>query len=62
MRNRSDILVAIRATEHAAVNGIFELLFLHLQAHLLAVFFLGQRCVVMARQAIRIGELLRFLR
>ncbi len=62
MRNGSDILVAIRATEHAAVNGVLELLLLHLQTHLLAVFFLGQRGVVMARQAIRIGELRRLLR
>jgi hypothetical protein len=62
MRNRSDILMAIRATEHAAVNGVLELLLLHLQAHLLAIFFLGQRWVVVAGEAIRISELLRFRR
>ena len=62
MRKRSDILMAIGAKEHAAVNGILEWLLLHLQTHLLAVFLPGQRGVVMACQAIRIGELLHLLR
>ena len=60
VRNRGDVLVAIGTGEHAAVNGALELLLFHLQAHLLAVFVLGKRCVAMASQTILIGELRRF--
>lgn len=43
--------VAIHAREHAAVNGIFEALRIHMQADGLAVHFMSQRGVAMAGQA-----------
>jgi hypothetical protein len=52
------ILVAVHTTEHAAVDGVLQLVFIDVDADLLAVHFLGQRCVGVAGKAIGVFELL----
>ncbi len=53
------ICVAVDASEHAAVNGIFERLRVNMQAGRLAVDVMGQRCVAMAGQTFIGGRFLR---
>jgi len=56
------ILVAIHAAEHAAVNRMFHLRRVHVQAHRLAVDFSCQRGIGVAAKTILILELLLCVR
>ena len=61
MRRALYIGMAIHAREHAAVNGIFEALRIHMQADGLAVHFMSQRGVAVAGQALFSSRLCRLL-
>ena len=51
VRGAGYIRMAIHAGEHAAVDGVFELLRIDLQADRFAIDFVGQASITVARQA-----------
>lgn len=53
--------VAVHTGEHAAVNGIFEMLRIDMQADRLAIDVMGQRRVAVASQAFIRGRFWRLL-
>ena len=50
-------LVAIHAGEHRPMNGIFEVIWIYMQALLLAVHFFGQSGIGVAGEAVVVGRL-----
>ena len=59
MRKALHVLVAVHATEHAAVDRVLQLVLIRVDAHLLAVHVFRQRGIGMAGKAIGVLELLR---
>ncbi len=59
MRRTFDIGVAVDAGEQAAVNGIFEMLWIDMQANGLAVYFVAECRVTVAGKALICGRLRR---
>jgi hypothetical protein len=57
MHQAGDILVAIHARKHPAVDGVFQLLPIHIQAHVLPVDLCGQGGITVAAKTIFIFEL-----
>lgn len=59
MRRALDVGMTIDASEHAAVNGIFERLGIDVKADGLAVFVVSEAGIAVASEALICGRFLR---